>query len=98
MPPRTHEESLELLETFMSNWSHLVGDPVISKWIVLALAVSVFLNGYLLKGLATSVAAGQGPLGVTFASSVGTDGRGVDEAQDDDVVNDKTEVLWEPKK
>lgn len=37
----------------MSRWSKLVGDPVLSKWIVIALAVSVLLNGYLLKGIAS---------------------------------------------
>ena len=35
----------------MSGWTHLVGDPVMSKWIVLILGSSIFLNGYLLKGL-----------------------------------------------
>ncbi|KZO98588.1 hypothetical protein CALVIDRAFT_535215 [Calocera viscosa TUFC12733] len=45
------EGSLAFIDEFMSEWSHLVGDPVLSKWIVLLLAVSVFLNGYLLKGL-----------------------------------------------
>jgi hydroxymethylglutaryl-CoA reductase (NADPH) len=43
---------LAILESFMSGWSRLVGDPVMSKWIVVALGVSVFLNGFLLKGLA----------------------------------------------
>jgi hydroxymethylglutaryl-CoA reductase (NADPH) len=43
---------LAMFESFMSGWSQLVGDPVMSKWIVVALGVSVFLNGYLLKGLA----------------------------------------------
>lgn len=38
----------------MSRWSRLVGDPIISKWIVIALGISVFLNGYLLKGIASS--------------------------------------------
>lgn len=59
-------------DSFMSEWSTLVGDPILSKWIVLALAVSVFLNGYLLKGI-TSGAAGHGfkaPGVVTFAGSV----------------------------
>jgi hydroxymethylglutaryl-CoA reductase (NADPH) len=40
----------------MSEWSTLVGDPILSKWIVLALAVSVFLNGYLLKGIGSGAA------------------------------------------
>ena len=42
----------EAIENFMSSWSSLVGDPVVSKWIVALLAVSVVLNGYLLKGIA----------------------------------------------
>lgn len=45
--------SLALLDAFMSSWTTLVGDPVMSKWIVIALGISVFLNGYLLKGIAT---------------------------------------------
>ena len=45
--------SLAHLDQFMSRWSRLVGDPIISKWIVVALAISLFLNGYLLKGIAS---------------------------------------------
>ncbi|GAA6060323.1 hypothetical protein JCM10212_000420 [Sporobolomyces blumeae] len=45
--------SLAHLDHFMSRWSRLVGDPIISKWIVVALAISLFLNGYLLKGIAS---------------------------------------------
>lgn len=40
------------INNFMESWTRLVGDEVLSKWIVLVLAVSVALNGYLLKGLA----------------------------------------------
>jgi len=43
---------LASLDRFMTAWSSLVGDPVMSKWIVIALGISVFLNGYLLKGVA----------------------------------------------
>ncbi|EMD34668.1 hypothetical protein CERSUDRAFT_116857 [Gelatoporia subvermispora B] len=62
----------EALDEFMSSWSRLVGDPVVSKWIVLLLAVSVALNGYLLKGIAagsglTAVRAVRGQ-GVRFRS------------------------------
>ncbi|KAF8315415.1 hypothetical protein DL93DRAFT_906082 [Clavulina sp. PMI_390] len=46
---------LVMLDAFMSAWSSLIGDPIVSKWIVITLAVSVFLNWYLLKGLATSL-------------------------------------------
>ncbi|KAK9895236.1 hypothetical protein P389DRAFT_90224 [Cystobasidium minutum MCA 4210] len=44
--------SAAILDSFMSGWTKLVGDPVLSKWIVIILIVSVFLNGYLLKGIA----------------------------------------------
>ncbi|TIC06581.1 hypothetical protein E3Q16_01066 [Wallemia mellicola] len=47
----TKVASLAVLEDFMSGWTHLVGDPIMSKWIVLILGSSIFLNGYLLKGL-----------------------------------------------
>lgn len=43
---------LAVLDRFMSSWTRFVGDPVMSKWIVIILAISVFLNGYLLKGIA----------------------------------------------
>ncbi|KAE9385087.1 hypothetical protein BT96DRAFT_1026701 [Gymnopus androsaceus JB14] len=46
--------SSELVENFMSSWLRLVGDPVLSKWIVMVLAVSISLNGYLLKGIAAA--------------------------------------------
>ncbi|KAI0322966.1 hydroxymethylglutaryl-coenzyme A reductase-domain-containing protein [Amylostereum chailletii] len=42
-----------MVENFMSAWTRLVGDPILSKWIVLLLGVSVALNGYLLKGIST---------------------------------------------
>lgn len=47
-------------ENFLSAWTTLVGDPVLSKWIVLALVASVTLNAFLLKGIA--FASGQGVL------------------------------------
>lgn len=50
----TEFESADRLESFMSSWTTLVADPILSKWIVVALAVSVFLNGYLLRGLGSS--------------------------------------------
>ncbi|CAD6977906.1 unnamed protein product [Tilletia controversa] len=49
--------SLDVLDSFMSGWTIIAGDPVISKWMSLALAISIFLNGYLLKGIATGNAA-----------------------------------------
>lgn len=42
----------EVIENFMSGWTTLVGDPVMSKWIVVLLGLSVALNGFLLKGIA----------------------------------------------
>ncbi|KAI0747021.1 3-hydroxy-3-methylglutaryl-coenzyme A reductase [Daedaleopsis nitida] len=51
-PASSNANTGEAIENFMSSWSSLVGDPVVSKWIVALLAVSVALNGYLLKGIA----------------------------------------------
>ncbi|KAG0149631.1 hypothetical protein CROQUDRAFT_653469 [Cronartium quercuum f. sp. fusiforme G11] len=51
--PTQTTTSLIFLDKFMSSWTAFVGDPVMSKWIVLALGVSVLLNAYLLKGIAT---------------------------------------------
>ena len=50
------------LDHFMSEWTQMVGDPVLSKWIVVALGISVILNGYLLKGIASNSIGGQGPV------------------------------------
>ncbi|BGO95077.1 hypothetical protein NBRC10512_006360 [Rhodotorula toruloides] len=41
------------IDQFFTRWSRLVGDPIVSKWIVIALGLSLFLNGYLLKGIAS---------------------------------------------
>lgn len=53
--------SLAILDRFMSRWSKFVGDPVMSKWIVVALGISVFLNSYLLKGIASGSDSGFAP-------------------------------------
>ncbi|BGP57886.1 3-hydroxy-3-methylglutaryl-coenzyme A (HMG-CoA) reductase isozyme [Rhodotorula sphaerocarpa] len=45
--------SFATIDQFFSRWTRLVGDPIVSKWIVIALALSLFLNGYLLKGIAS---------------------------------------------
>jgi hydroxymethylglutaryl-CoA reductase (NADPH) len=52
----------------MSSWTRLVGDPILSKWIVVVLDISISLNGYLLKGIASGVVGGRftGSLGVGF--------------------------------
>ncbi|KAG6815357.1 hypothetical protein H0H87_002639 [Tephrocybe sp. NHM501043] len=52
------------VEGFMSTWTSLVGDPVLSKWIVVVLAISILLNGYLLKGLAIAGGVGAGGAGL----------------------------------
>src|SRR5260370_2034863 len=65
------QESLKLLESFMTEWSTFIGDPILSKWIIIILIVSVLLNGYLLKGLATLLFVSfisPPPGGVMFAS------------------------------
>ena len=64
----SRKDTSELLESFMSSWTRLVGDPILSKWIVVMLAISVGLNGYLLKGIAAGVVGtrfgGMAPLGL----------------------------------
>ncbi|KAH8830006.1 hydroxymethylglutaryl-CoA reductase [Flagelloscypha sp. PMI_526] len=45
-----------LLDRFTSSWTAFVGDPVMSKWIVVALVISISLNGYLLNGIASGLA------------------------------------------
>jgi hydroxymethylglutaryl-CoA reductase (NADPH) len=56
----------------MSSWTRLVGDPILSKWIVVVLAISISLNGYLLKGIASGVVGGgfAENLGVGFVKGV----------------------------
>ncbi|KAH9948008.1 3-hydroxy-3-methylglutaryl-coenzyme A reductase [Amylocystis lapponica] len=66
-PVSTPTSNTEAIENFMSSWSDLVGDPVLSKWIVALLAISVALNGYLLKG----IAAGSGLAAVRAVRSHG---------------------------
>ena len=57
----------------MSTWTRLVGDPILSKWIVVVLAISISLNGYLLKGIASGVVGGRlaESLGVGFSGVKG---------------------------
>jgi hydroxymethylglutaryl-CoA reductase (NADPH) len=70
LPSTSHsfKSTSELLESFMSTWTRLVGDPILSKWIVVMLAISISLNGYLLKGIASGVVGGRlaESLGVGF--------------------------------
>lgn len=49
---RKRRTAWEAVESFMSSWTRLVGDPIMSKWIVVLLAISISLNGFLLKGIA----------------------------------------------
>ncbi|CAL1708678.1 unnamed protein product [Somion occarium] len=65
----TSVQSSPSFESLMTSWTSFVGDPVISKWIVCLLLVSVALNGYLLKG----IAAGSG-LGIAAFVSAGVKG------------------------
>ncbi|KAA1473010.1 hypothetical protein DENSPDRAFT_822212 [Dentipellis sp. KUC8613] len=60
----------EFIENFMTNWTKLVGDPVMSKWIVVILGISVALNGYLLKGISTGTGSARNvaPQSVRFTS------------------------------
>ncbi|KAF9474134.1 hypothetical protein BDN70DRAFT_899216 [Pholiota conissans] len=51
MPKRISER----VEAFMTAWTRLVGDLILSKWITILLAISIMLNGYLLKGIAAGV-------------------------------------------
>jgi len=50
----------DMIDSFMTSWTRLVGDPILSKWIVLLLGVSVALNGYLLKGISTGTGSTRG--------------------------------------
>ncbi|ORX36117.1 hydroxymethylglutaryl-coenzyme A reductase-domain-containing protein [Kockovaella imperatae] len=59
------------IDQFMSEWTQLVGDPVLSKWIVVALGISVLLNGYLLKGIASNSIGGKGPVAAAAQVLVG---------------------------
>ncbi|KAI0341378.1 hypothetical protein BDW22DRAFT_1408044 [Trametopsis cervina] len=60
-----------LVENFMSSWTTLVGDPVMSKWIVVLLGISVFLNGFLLRGIAAGSGLPTRRGNVRFGSRVG---------------------------
>ncbi|PPQ64456.1 hypothetical protein CVT24_008466 [Panaeolus cyanescens] len=80
--------SSELVECFMSSWTQLVGDPILSKWIIIILCISVALNGILLKGIASGlVGAGVGSLNLNGFGWKGAvrfvDGEGAEESGDD---------------
>ncbi|KAJ6478566.1 hydroxymethylglutaryl-CoA reductase [Mycena vitilis] len=46
------------IEAGLSTWTRLVGDPVLSKGIVVILAISVLLNAYLIRGVSRARGAG----------------------------------------
>lgn len=62
---------MEGIDNFMSEWTTVVGDPVVSKWIVVALGISILLNGYLLKGIASNSIGGKGPVATAAQALVG---------------------------
>ncbi|KAG2094642.1 uncharacterized protein F5147DRAFT_819882 [Suillus discolor] len=68
--PRALFRSTDAIENFMTGWTILVDDPILSKWIVLVLAVSVALKDYLLKGIAEGAMHGLQPNNVHFRSVV----------------------------
>jgi hydroxymethylglutaryl-CoA reductase (NADPH) len=59
------------IDHFMSEWTQLVGDPVLSKWIVVSLGISILLNGYLLKGIASNSIGGRGPVAAAAQALAG---------------------------
>lgn len=87
-PRASSRSTSELLENFMSSWTRLVGDPVLSKWIVMVLAISISLNGYLLRAIASGMA-GRGATtksgGVRFRS-VERSVREVEEDQEEEIL------------
>ncbi|TDL24375.1 hypothetical protein BD410DRAFT_854619 [Rickenella mellea] len=44
----------KVIEEFMSSWTQVLGDSVVSKWIAFGLALSMALNAYILKGIEAS--------------------------------------------
>lgn len=63
-----HTGTVGTWDAFLSAWTSLVGDPVLSKWISLALLLSLVLNAVLMRG----IAAGTGlPLPVSWSAGLG---------------------------
>ncbi|TFK49351.1 hypothetical protein OE88DRAFT_1646394 [Heliocybe sulcata] len=52
VPPTITRGASAKVEQFLESWTGVVADPILSKWLVAILAVSIALNGFLLKGLA----------------------------------------------
>lgn len=60
---------LILFDNFLSEWTSLVGDPVMSKWIIVTLGVSILLNAFLLKGISLGAGSKGGPGGAAAAAA-----------------------------
>nr|ODO00862.1 hydroxymethylglutaryl-CoA reductase (NADPH) [Cryptococcus depauperatus CBS 7855] len=69
--PSSYAYRLSSFDHLMSEWTSLVGDPVLSKWIVVFFGISIMLNGYLLKGIALNNMGGKGPVAVAAQALVG---------------------------
>ncbi|KZT28046.1 hypothetical protein NEOLEDRAFT_1059551 [Neolentinus lepideus HHB14362 ss-1] len=54
VPPTVTRGASAKVEQFLESWTGVVADPIMSKWIVVLLGVSIALNGFLLKGLAVT--------------------------------------------
>lgn len=57
-------------DNFLNAWTSLVGDPVFSKWIVLAFICSVVLNAFLIKGIASGAGLGMSLPGLSGGAGV----------------------------
>ncbi|KXN89136.1 3-hydroxy-3-methylglutaryl-coenzyme A reductase [Leucoagaricus sp. SymC.cos] len=85
---RKRRTTSEVIESFMSSWTSLVGDPIMSKWIVVLLAISISLNGFLLKGLALGLPGGL----LVVARNVGSKGGVRFEEEDEEKEKDVKEA------
>ena len=48
-----HTGTLSALDSFLSAWTRIVSDTVAGKWLSILLVISLFLNTFLIKGIAT---------------------------------------------
>ncbi|WFD34683.1 hydroxymethylglutaryl-CoA reductase (NADPH) [Malassezia cuniculi] len=51
--PTSQSSSMNALDSFLQSWTRIVSDQVVGKWLSILLLISVFLNTFLLKGIAT---------------------------------------------
>ncbi|PKI82766.1 hydroxymethylglutaryl-CoA reductase (NADPH) [Malassezia vespertilionis] len=49
----SRQRPLSALDSFMHTWTAIASDPVVGKWLSVVLVISIFLNTFLLKGIAT---------------------------------------------